>query len=144
MITVMCRKRLDIRDTFPSGVEEYLSLNGWHFNKALCMFAVSRMKKRPDASGKTASITPWDKEKTEEFLSRFGIDTSEFIGYDHVYVINMARADYYGSSVADDQRLALFVRDYLQDPDGYDEVAMTRYYADCIGKGEIIPWEDCI
>ena len=28
--------RLDIRDKYPSGMEEYLSHNGWHFNKKMC------------------------------------------------------------------------------------------------------------
>ena len=28
--------RLDARDVFPSGMEEYLAQNGWHFNKKMC------------------------------------------------------------------------------------------------------------
>lgn len=32
----MKRNRLDIKDKMPSGMEEYLSYNGWHFNKKLC------------------------------------------------------------------------------------------------------------
>jgi hypothetical protein len=28
--------RLDIRDKYPSGMEDYLAFNGWHFNKKLC------------------------------------------------------------------------------------------------------------
>jgi hypothetical protein len=27
--------RLDARDEFPSGMEEYLAHNGWHFNKKM-------------------------------------------------------------------------------------------------------------
>ena len=30
------RTRLDVRDKMPSGMEEYLAQNGWHFNKKLC------------------------------------------------------------------------------------------------------------
>ena len=40
-----------------------------------------------------------------------------------------------GSSVPDEQRLALFVKDYVDDPDGYEELPFTRFYSDCIGKG---------
>lgn len=29
----MKRNRLDIKDKMPTGMEEYLALNGWHFNK---------------------------------------------------------------------------------------------------------------
>ena len=140
----MCRKRLDIRDSFPSGMEEYLSTYGWHFSKALCEWAASRMMQKDRTTGKEAHIQAWDKGKTEDILRRYGIDPTRYIGYDHVYVINMARADYYGSSIADEQHLAAFVRDYLADADGYDEVAMTRFYADCIGKGEQIPWSDVL
>lgn len=140
----MCKKRLDARDTFPSGMEEYLNAYGWHFSKKLAEYAASRMKRANPATGKEESLQVWDKSKTEELLKKYGIDTSEYIGYDHVYVINMARADFYGTSIADEMHLALFVKDYLTDVDGYDEIALTRYYADCIGSGQPIPWEDVI
>lgn len=28
--------RLDVRDKFPSGMEEYLATYGWHFSKKMC------------------------------------------------------------------------------------------------------------
>jgi hypothetical protein len=28
--------RLDARDKFPSGMEEYLARYGWHFSKKMC------------------------------------------------------------------------------------------------------------
>ena len=37
--------RLDCRDKFPSGMEEYLSFNSCHFNKKMCDWAVSKMYK---------------------------------------------------------------------------------------------------
>lgn len=39
---------------------------------------------------------------------------------------------------------ALREKDYLGDPDGYEGVAFTRFYADCIGKGALIPWDDML
>ena len=56
----------------------------------------------------------------------------------------MAKADFHGSSIKEESSLVKYVKDYLDDPDGYDGIAMTRFYADCIGKGEIIPWEDLL
>ena len=56
----------------------------------------------------------------------------------------MCKADYLGSSVPDEQHLALFVKDYVDDPDGYPELPFTRFYGDCIGTGTPIPWEDVI
>lgn len=125
-------------------MEDYLGMYGWHFSKKLCMWAASKMKRRNATSGKLEPLQPFDKDRTDEFLKKYGVDTSGFIGYDAVYVLNMARADYYGSSITDEQHLAIFVKDYLTDPDGYDETAMTRFYADCIGGGEVIPWEDVL
>lgn len=49
--------RLDARDRFPSGMEEYLSHYGWHFSKNMCEWACSKMY-RIDATGKRNYITP--------------------------------------------------------------------------------------
>lgn len=118
-------------------MEEYLSTYGWHFNKGLCDYAVSRMKKA-DASGKEIKHEPISREKVEDILRKYGVDVTKFVGYDHVYVMNMAKSDFF----EDEANLARYTKKYLCDVDGYDEIALTRYYADCIGKGEIIPWED--
>lgn len=136
----MCRKRLDARDVFPSGMEEYLSMYGWHFSKKLCEHACSRMKLR--ASGEKLDMV--EKSRVDETMRRYNVDISKFLGYDHVYLYNWAMSKFYGSSVNSDEQLAFLVRDYLSDDEGYDEIAMTQYYADCIGKGDPIPWEDVI
>lgn len=120
-------------------MEEYLSSCGWHFNKKMCAWAVSRMSRK--GSSKVELLS---HDAVCEMLRLNGIELKDAIGYDADYVLHMAKADYYGSSIMDDQHLALFVKDYLEDPDGYDEVAFTRFYADCIGKGEVIPWEDVV
>lgn len=131
--------RLDTYDKLPPAMENYLSNYGWHFNKKLAQWASSMMKKQGGAS-----ITPHDKERVEAILKQYGIDIHANKIYDAVYLMNMARADYMGSSITDEQHLAKFVQDYLNDPDGYDEVALTRFYADCIGKGIGIPWDDML
>ena len=140
----MCKKRLDSREVFPLGMEEYIGMYGWHFSKKLCEWAVSKMRRRNRRTGSDEPMKMSTKEEVDALLRRYGIDPSGYTAYDAVYVMHMAKADYYESSIADEQHLALFVRDYLCDPDGYDEVAMTRFYADCIGCGEMPPWEDCL
>lgn len=134
----MCNTRLDNRSVFPDGMEEYLETYGWHISKGLCMWAVKRMK------GKSSNVIPSTKEEVEGVLARHGVNYSKYKACDHVYVYNMGKFDYLGSSIPDESRLALFVKDYLDDPDGYDEVAMTRLYADCIGKGCMPPWDEVI
>lgn len=139
----MYRERLDSRDNFPSGMEDYLAQNGWHFNKRLCEWAVGKMKKKNQLN-KIDKITPYTKDNLEAMLKNNNINIENDIGYDALYVLNMAKADYHGSSINEELRLIRFVKDYLDDPDGYDGVALTRFYADCIGKGEAIPWEDVL
>lgn len=139
----MYRPRLDSRDKFPSGMEEYLMQNGWHFNKKMFEWAVSKMKKKNQLN-KLDRISPYTKENLETMLNSNGIVIENNIGYDALFVLNMAKADFHGSSLKDESSLAKYVKDYLDDPDGYDGIAMTRFYADCIGKGEIIPWEDLL
>ena len=36
------------------------------------------------------------------------------------------------------------VKDVVEDPDGYDGLPFTRFYADCIGSGTSIPWDDLL
>lgn len=125
-------------------MEEYISLYGWHFSKKMCEHAVARMRKKNARTGQEEPVQMLSKEEVDTFLRRYGIDPTVFTAYDAVYVFHMARADFYESSIADEQHLAKYVQDYLCDPDGYGEIAMTRYYADCIGKGEMPVWEDCL
>ena len=84
------------------------------------------------------------KDKVDEFLKRYGIKLENDVAYDSVYVLHMAKSDYMKSSISDEAHLAMFVKDYLDDEDGYPEIAFTRFYADCIGKGEVLLWEDVI
>ena len=126
--------RLDSRDKYPSGMEDYLAFNGWHFNKKMCDWAVSKMYKINVAKRKEY-ISPYTKEAVENLLKANNIKLDKDVGYDAVYVANMAKADFYGSSISDDMHLAKFIKDYLDDPDGYDGIVFTRFYADCIGSG---------
>jgi len=135
--------RLDARDKFPSGMEDYLSINGWHFSKKMCDWATSRMYKK-DPAGNTNYITPMTKEGVDDLLKRSNVTIDNKIGYDYVFAANMCLADYMGSSITDERHVALFVKDYVDDPDGYRELPFTRFYADCIGTGTPIIWEDLL
>lgn len=139
----MKRDRLDIRDKMPSGMEEYLAQNGWHFNKKLCDWAVSKMHKR-GANGKPEEVTLTPKSELEQLFRNYGIKVVNCVGYDVMYVYHMAKSDFFESSIISEQYLLQFVKDYLDDIDGYDGKALTRFYADCIGSGTPIMWEDMI
>ena len=135
--------RLDAREVFPSGMEEYLSQYGWHFSKKMCEWAVSRMYKR-NSLDKKIPIQSWNKDSVDKLLNKYGVTIENKIGYDYVCAANMCIGDYYGSSIIDEQHVALFIKDYVDDPDGYEELPFTRFYADCIGSGVPINWEDML
>ena len=134
----MCKCRLDSNDRFPAGMQEYLSAYGWHFNKEMCDWAVSRLR---DWNGNKITCT---KKEVDDMLARHGIVLKNDKGYDRVYATALKKASCWGSSLVDEQHLAMAVRDYLDSPNSYDEIAFTQFYADCIGKGEPIMWEDML
>ena len=63
--------------------------------------------------------------------------------YDAVFVANMCKADYLGSSVPDGLHLCLYVKDVIDDVDGYDGIAFNRWYADMCRKGIQVDWYNC-
>lgn len=131
--------RLDYYDIRPAGLDAYLSYYGYHFSPAMARWAVERMK--PRNGGRMKMM---DKEAVEKLLSDRDIDFRAAKGHDLVYLANMVVADRWGSSVKDEDQLALAIKDEMDDPDGYDGMAFSRYLADCNAKGVPIVWEDMI
>lgn len=134
--------RLDNKGEYPSGMKEYLEMYGWHFSKKMSEWAASRMYKM--TGGKKSHIEPYTKESFESAMTRYGHKIDGVKGYDDIYLANMCKADFYGSSILDENSLIKFVKDIIEDPDGYEGLPFTRFYADCIGSGTPINWEDVI
>lgn len=131
--------RLDNYDDMPREMRSYLRAYGWHFSKALCEDAVSKMKGR---DGKP--LQALGKDEVNAMLKQYNVELENDVAYDAVYIFNMAMADYYGSSIPDKQHIALFVKDYLDDPDGTPTRALDEYFGRCIGSGKPIIWEDVL
>ena len=127
--------RLDLYDERPTSMKRYLKYYGEHFNKKLCDFAVSKMK-----HGKS----PVPKEKVDEILAKHSINLKHNELYDYVYVYNMGNNDFMGSSIIDEKHLALYVKDVIDDEDGYDGIVFNRWYADTVIYGIPIEWEDML
>lgn len=121
-------------------MREYLATYGWHFSKKMCEWAVGNMK--VEKNGKPEKLEAMKRDDVEEMLKKLGIKLEKDKGYDAVYAANMAKADYFKSSIPDEAHLAMFVKDYIDDVDAYPGMPFTRFYADCIGKGVPIIWED--
>ena len=131
------RLPLDIYDDMPKDMRRYLQNNGWHFNKKACMWAVSLMKKENPTTKKKETIEPYTKEQVDEMLKKYNITLESNVGYDYVFVANMGKADYLKSSIADEQHLALYVKDVIDDVDAGDGVTMRRWFATMVANGEI-------
>lgn len=110
---------------------------GCHFSKRLYEWAVSMMR---DRNGN--KLAPMTREQVSESLKAHGITLKNDKGHDAAYVHQMARADFYGSSITDDARLSLYVKDFLDDPDGTPTKAFDHFVVDCRSKGEPIFWDE--
>lgn len=129
---------LDMYDELPKYMRKYLQNYGWHFNKALCHYATSLMKK----GGKKLEVLT--KEQVDKILQQNNVNIENSTGYDYVFVANMCKADYYGSSIVDEKHFALYIKDTLDDEDAADGTTMRRWYATMIANGKSIDWEDFI
>lgn len=117
---------------------KYLSNYGWHFTRKMCDFATSKMVK----DGKRLNVL--DKSKVDTILKNAGITLENNQLYDYVYVANMAYADFYGSSIVNDSQLAKYIKDVIEDEDGYDGLVFNRWYADMCKLGIAIDWEEMV
>ena len=102
------------------------------------------MKKKAEGSEKMVKIQPASKDHEDDLLKKHSVQIEDINGYDAVYLYNMIKADYYGSSIKDEQQAALHIKDNICDVDGYDSKTFTHFYADCIAKGIPIMWEDML
>lgn len=118
---------------------KYIRLYGPHFTKDLCEFAVSLMEKE------NGPITPITKQQLEDKLKAYNIELKYNKLYDAVYVANMCKADYFGSAVpANDQNLCLYVKDTIDDPDGYDGQIFNRWMSDINGMRIPVDWSEFV
>lgn len=131
------RENFTAYETMPEDLAIYLSHNGPHFNRQACEFATAQMYK-----GDEDYIEPYSRQEVDNMLKSFGVKVKNDKLYDAVYVANMCKADYLGSSIINDQYVALYIKDTLDDPDGMDGLTFNRWIADMKWLGIPIPWED--
>jgi hypothetical protein len=89
-------------------------------------------------------INPYSREQIENILQSYNITLKNNQLYDFVYVANMCKADFLNSSVIDEQHLAMYVRDVIDDVDAPDGLVFNRWYADISYMGIPIDWEDML
>ena len=122
-------------------MERYLSYYGFHFNKKLYEFAVGNMEKRNRTTGEKEKLSPVQIEEFERSLRRYRVNIPENNLYDAAYLASMVDADFWGSSIEDEEHMARYIEDVLCDVDGYEGIVFSRFLADCGAKGNVIFWD---
>lgn len=117
-------------DIKPKEFINYLRYYGPHFNKKLCEFACKHLGK-----------SDYTKESLENLLKAHKIELHNCKLYDAVYIINWAKSMFFGSSLQDEKRLILFVKDVFEKE---SDLIFNRWYSDMAKRGEAIEWEEMI
>jgi hypothetical protein len=125
----------------PEDMERYLSYYGYHFNKKLYEFAVGKMEKKDEMTGRKEKESPVDIDNLEKGLKKYKVDVPDDEIYDAAYLASMVAADFWGSSIKDEEQMFLYIKDVLCDVDGYDGIVFCRFLADCSAKGTPIMWD---
>ncbi len=137
----MIRESLDQYDVYPPAMINYLRHYGRHFNRKLCEFASKKMQIDEDDE---KEFKPISKEKVDIILENNNVKLKNNQLHDYIYVANMCKADFYGRSIEDDKHFALYIKDVIDDVDGYDGLVFNRWYADMCRKGIAIDWEEML
>lgn len=106
--------------------------------------AVKAMKRKNATTNRVEPIEAKTKEEVESLLKKYNVVLEHNQGYDFVYVYNMGLADYFKSSIIDEQHLALYVKDVIDDVDNPSGNVFRKWYVDCIAKGEPVEWADIL
>lgn len=131
---------LDVHDDMPKYMKRYISNYGWHFNKSAYEYAVRFMTKKNIKTNIEEPIVGYTKNEVDELLERYNIKLKHKIMYDYVFVATMCKADYLGNSIEDEEHLAKYIKDTVDDIDASSETTFRRWVATMIGNGIPIDW----
>ena len=127
----------------PEDMKTYLSYYGMNFSKKLYEFAVSNMR-RESADGKMEKVKPMTVDEFRSLMEKHKIDIDNNDLYNGMYIASMVRADFYGSSIEDEEHLVKYVEDVVCDVDAAEGQIFARYLADCMVHGCIILWDEMV
>lgn len=126
------KRSLDIYDDIPKAMRNYLSHYGFHFSRKAYEYATENF------------ASPYKEEEVDNMMLNYNITLKNDTLYDKVFVASWAKEHLLGRSLTDEQHLAMFVRDVIDDADGSGEEPFRRWISDCVGRGEPIEWYDIL
>lgn len=141
-------KRFDLTsfdlENAPKSMRKYLMAYGSHFNKKSCEYAIKQMRKKNETTHKIEQLESWNKDEVDELLKKYNIELEHSVLYDYVYIANMAKSDFYKSSLATEKEVAQYIKDVIDDVDKCEGFVFNRWLADCDFCGTYIEWEDLL
>jgi hypothetical protein len=102
-------RRLDSYGSYPSGMEESLSIYGWHFSKKMCNWAISLLK-RYNVAPKPDQSDVATKEQIDEMFKKHNMQINNLIGYDYCYEFNKVKATHWKHAIEDDIHLLRYLK----------------------------------
>lgn len=115
--------------------KEYYNRYGPHFNEKLCRWAVSLMYNPSNPAFLSQSYI-------DNLLDVYNIALTNNRLFDYLYIANMCNFDFMDSSITGEEQLIKYVKDVIDDPDGYEGQVFNRWKSDMEGKHIKIPWND--
>jgi len=131
-------------DDIPEDMRRYLKHNGWHFNKKACDYAINIMRKKNSSTGRMEKVEKLTKEQVDTTLAKYGIVLENIFDYDYVYLANKLKAVMFKSGIADEQHLAMAVKDALEDSEQGDGEIMRKWDAEMTARGILIEWDEIV
>lgn len=128
----------------PIEMRSYLRSFGWNFNKKACEFAISKMRYKNPATGKEERVEMKTKEQVEEILKRYNVKLEHDNGYNGVYLYHQGFSDLFKSSIVDEQHLAMYVKDMIDDEDLPGSNCFRQWLSNCDAKGIVVDWIDIL
>lgn len=138
------RENFTAYEVLPEDLYIYMSHYGPHFTKELCEFAVKQMFVDNTEDNKKQNIKPYTKEQVDNILNTYSVKVKYSKLYDSVYVANMCKFDYLNDSVPNEQYLAKYIKNTLDDPDGAEGLVFNRWIADMKWLGIPIDWSEFV
>lgn len=98
------------------------------------------MYKKNLKTNREEKVQPYSKEEVDEILDKYNIEIKNKLMHDYVFTATMCKADLLGKSVPDEEHLAMYVKDTVDDVDASDETTFRRWVATMVGNGIPIDW----
>lgn len=134
------KQSLDTWVNMPEDMKKYLQNYGYHFNRKIYKFAVSKMFKK-NKEGKEEKIEPVEKEKVHEILKKYNITLENDEMCDSAYLYSMAQADFMGAAF-NEETTAKWIKCKIDDVDQPDGYLFNEWYAKMCFAGIPIDWEE--